>query len=128
MYERLARGDKPISPLDRASMIHDIEYSIYDQGKADINMMDNLNPVTAVLAGLTFAGAEVTGLKPQADKNARKYRDMVNLLSAEDQQMLVEKKTNLSAILKSVGRKVMGSIDPLQGLYDDITPYAFKFP
>jgi hypothetical protein len=109
-------------------MIHDIEYSIYDQGKADINMMDNLNPVTAALAGLTFAGAEVTGLKPQADKNARKYRDMVNLLSAEDQQMLVEKKTNLSAMLKSVGRKVMGSIDPLQGLYDDITPYAFKFP
>jgi hypothetical protein len=52
----MTRRIKPINTLDKASMIHDIEYLRGNQWKADNNMWSNIikeNPLYAPIANLT---------------------------------------------------------------------------
>lgn len=75
---------KPTTTLDKASLIHDIEYLKDDQFKADNNMWINIvkeNPLLIPIANATraaFLVKDVIGYKTEQDLESYKYlKDIV---------------------------------------------------
>lgn len=74
----------PINTLDKASMIHDIEYLKKDQFKADNNMWLNIvreNPLllpVANFARLGLLAKDLVGYKPITDED--EYLQLKNLV------------------------------------------------
>lgn len=114
---RLFDGDKPVSGLDAAALVHDVEYELGDQYAADNNMMFNLFkeyplfPQIAIYTRLSFFVKDLIGYQPKINpRNYDYYKRMVldkQLLkgynSTFDQNI---RKANLDASLYATDRVV----------------------
>lgn len=73
LTERIERGDKPVSVLDAAAMIHDVDYLSGDQAKADSTMLSNLTkggflstgPLSVLPAKLAFSLKDAVGYQQE---------------------------------------------------------------
>jgi len=80
-YNRIVNGDKPVSVIDAASLIHDIEYTDgrIGQYKADINMLHNMNVYGSYLTtpvAIAFMAKSIIGYP--LDSNPEKADIMRN--------------------------------------------------
>lgn len=87
LAERLDRGDVPVSGLDAAALIHDIEYENNDQTSADNNMYWNLireYPYMPQIAALVRAGFFVKDIIGYDNKTTNSYHKYKTIVKQKD--------------------------------------------